>query len=181
MSYGHSLQIHGPGCGVFGRSRHRGKCGSRQYQCGCDRRQRRERFPIARPRSRGAPTLHCDSGPKQRNTAADQELPGCPRILTRTSICIPTLRGCRRASLSRRWRAPRRRSVLLRLTRSCRASSSLRDERPPDRRAIHRPGGFQSPLSLSITILSHKISDNKSTIYKDIIALTLNYCIAVST
>jgi hypothetical protein len=38
---------------------------------GGDRRQRRERFPIARPRSRGTPTLHCDAGPKQRNTAAD--------------------------------------------------------------------------------------------------------------
>jgi hypothetical protein len=182
VSYAHSLQIHGPECGVFGRNRHRGKCGSRQYQCGWDRRQRRERFPIARPRSRGAPTLHCDGGPKQRNTAADQGITRCNRILTRKSICIPTLagsahahmnratqlveklpldretlrcatsaagprashgvraqlkpvassvlRGCRRASLSRQWQAPLRRSVLLRLTRSCRASSSLCDERP---------------------------------------------------
>jgi len=39
-----------------------------------DGRQRRERFPIARPRSRGSPALHCDAGPKQRNTAGDQEL-----------------------------------------------------------------------------------------------------------
>ena len=71
MSYAHSLQIHGPECGVFGRSRHRGKCGSRQYQCGGDGRQRRERFPIARPRSRGSAILQCDAGPKQRKTAAD--------------------------------------------------------------------------------------------------------------
>jgi len=41
-----------------------------------DGRQRRERFPIARPRSRGSPALHCDAGPKQRNTTGNQELPG---------------------------------------------------------------------------------------------------------
>jgi hypothetical protein len=71
VSYAHSLQIHGPECGVFGRSRHRCKCGSRQYQCDGDGRQQCERFPITRPRSRGSPTLHCDAGPQQRNTAAD--------------------------------------------------------------------------------------------------------------
>ena len=72
----HSLQIYGPGCGVFGRGRHRGKCGSRQYQCGGDGCQRRERFPIARPRSRGSPALHCDAASKQRSTAGDPALPG---------------------------------------------------------------------------------------------------------
>ena len=61
MSYAHSLQNYGPGCGVFGRSRHPRKCGSCQYQCGGDGRQRRGRFPIARPRSRGSPTLHSDA------------------------------------------------------------------------------------------------------------------------
>ena len=50
--------------------------GSCQYQCGGDGRQRRERFPIARPRCRGSPAPYCDAGPKQRNIAGDQELPG---------------------------------------------------------------------------------------------------------
>ena len=68
------LQIHGRRCGVFGRSRHRRKCGSHQHQCSGDGRHWRQRFPIARPRSRGSPALHCDAGPKQRNTAGDQEL-----------------------------------------------------------------------------------------------------------
>src|SRR5208282_6022591 len=68
-----SLQIHGPECGVFGRSRSRGKCGSRQYQCGGDCRQRRERFPIARPPSRDFPTFHCDAGPNQEKFARSVE------------------------------------------------------------------------------------------------------------
>ena len=71
MSYAHSLQIHGPGCGVFGRSRHRRKRGSREYQCGGNGRQPRQRFTTARPLSRGSPALHCDAASKQRNTAGE--------------------------------------------------------------------------------------------------------------
>jgi hypothetical protein len=34
----------------------------REYQCGGDGRQPRQRFPTARPRSLGSPAVHCDAG-----------------------------------------------------------------------------------------------------------------------
>jgi len=39
-------------------------------------RQPRQRFPTARPRSRGSSILHCDAASKQRNTTGEPALPG---------------------------------------------------------------------------------------------------------
>ena len=100
-----------------------------------------------------ADTMQLLTGDRQIAALRDQRSrsPPVPRASVQRNLSpAPSLRGCRRGSPTRRRQASRRYGVLLRVTRSCRTSSSLRDER--QRCPVHRPGGFQSPLSLSITI-----------------------------